>query len=138
MNIIIPDYLFAAINRLCTGVESKILFTIIAHTSNKPFIPTTEYMLNMTGLTQKNHYFVNRKKLIDKGYINIASDGSLGIDINKIISDYNLLTSSWQIGNLCYNINSTKLMWKEIYHVYSLRFYHRTNLYGKIWSYQYF
>lgn len=94
MNIIIPDYLFTAINRLCTGVESKILFTIIAHTNNKPFIPTTEYMLIMTGLTQKNHYFVNRKKLVDKGYINIATDGSLGINVNKIVSDYNLITSS--------------------------------------------
>ena len=80
--------LFAAINNLCTSIESKILITIIAHENDILFAPTAEYMLRMTGITRKNHYFANRKKLIEKGYINMGQDGALSINKEKIMSDY--------------------------------------------------
>lgn len=86
-NIVISRDLFIAINNLCTGVESKILFTIIGHEHDSLFTPSSEYMMNMTGLTQKNHYFVNRKKLMDKGYIQIGADG-MRVNMNAILQDY--------------------------------------------------
>ena len=81
--------LFAAINHVCSSVEAKILITIIAHEDEGLFAPTPEYMLLMTGITQKNHYFANRKKLIEKGYINISPNGALSANREKIIFDYN-------------------------------------------------
>lgn len=81
--------LFAAINHVCSSIEAKILITIIAHEDEGLFAPTPEYMLRMTGITRKNHYFANRKKLVEKGYINISPDGTISINKGKIISDYN-------------------------------------------------
>lgn len=84
---IISEDLFIAINNLCTGVESKILFAIIGHGENTPFIPKPTYMQKLTGLTQQNHYYINRKKLIDKGYIVMDRDG-LHVNTDAILNDY--------------------------------------------------
>lgn len=89
-DIIIPKELFAAINTLFTGVESKILITIIGH--GWPFMPSIKYMLKMTGLTQNNHYFINRKKLIDNGYIVLQENGTMSVNTNKILNEYRALS----------------------------------------------
>ena len=86
--ITISQDLFTAINHLCTGIESKILITAIGLEDNHCPAPTVDYMMAATGITQKNHYFVNRRKLIDKNYLSLNPDGTMHVHTSNILYDY--------------------------------------------------
>ena len=83
--VLYPNNLFAAINKKFTGNEAKILLTLLGCKGDGSFSPSTAYMLNMTGIKHPNHYFATRKKLEEKGYIELDEQGNIYIDINKII-----------------------------------------------------
>ena len=80
-----PTELFAKINSVFTYNEQKVLLTLLGCKGDGSFCPSTQYMLNMTGITRPNHYFAVRKQLIDKGFIE-EQDGDLYISVEKILN----------------------------------------------------
>lgn len=86
-NIIIPTDLFVAINHLCAGVESKILFSIVGYGEDNMFQLTNNQIIKLSGITRKNNYFVSRKKLMDRGYLTIDDNG-LHVNVDTILNDY--------------------------------------------------
>ena len=81
-----PAELFSKINSLFSYNEQKVLLTLLGCKGDGSFSPSTQYMLNMTGITKPNHYFEVRKKLIEKGFIE-ESDGDLYISVEKIMAE---------------------------------------------------
>ena len=81
--------LLIAINNLCSGSEVKVLLAVLAYDSNKM---STAQMQNATGITKPNNYFRVRKQLLNLGYLTIDDDG-MHINVDKILSDYTLLTN---------------------------------------------
>ena len=86
--VIFPSELFAAINTLFNGNEAKLLLAFLGCKGDGSFSPSTKYMLKMTGITRPNHYFSTRKKLEDKGYIDLDDQGNLYINTKKIMDQY--------------------------------------------------
>ena len=86
--VLFPTDLFAAINNLCSGNEAKILFTFLGCKGDGSFSPSTKYMLEMTGIPKPNHYFVTRKKLEDKKYIELDEDGNIYVNLDQILNEY--------------------------------------------------
>ncbi len=85
--VMYPTDLFSAINKLCPGNEAKILLTLLGCKGDGSFSPSTQYILNMTGISKTNHYFATRKKLENKKYIEIDEDGSLHINTERILKE---------------------------------------------------
>lgn len=81
--------LLIAINNLCAGSEVKVLLVVLAHDSNKM---STAEMQAATGITKPNNYFRVRKQLLNLGYL-IIDDSGMHVNVNKILSDYALLTN---------------------------------------------
>ena len=88
--LLFPADVFAAVNNQCNGNEAKVLLTLLGCKGDGSFSPSTAYMLKMTGINRPNHYFEIRKKLEDKGYIELDEDGNLYIDVDKILEDNEL------------------------------------------------
>ncbi|MGN5455179.1 MAG: hypothetical protein ACI4XN_04270 [Candidatus Kurthia intestinigallinarum] len=86
--LIFPSDLFAAINNIFSGNEAKVLLTLIGCKGDGSFSPSTQYMLDMTGISKPNNYFKIRKQLETNGYIEIDEQGNLYIDTKKIIDRY--------------------------------------------------
>lgn len=86
--VIFPSDLFAAINTLFSGNESKLLLTLLGCKGDGSFTPSTTYMQKMTGISKPNNYFKIRKQLEDKGYIQIDEKGNLYINTKQIIDKY--------------------------------------------------
>ena len=84
--LIYPKDLFAAVNATCSGNEAKVLLTLLGCKGDGSFSPSTQYMLEMTGIPKPNHYYAIRKKLEDKGYITV-DDGGIYIQTQKILSE---------------------------------------------------
>lgn len=85
--VLYPTELFIAINNLCTGNESKVLLTLLGCKGDGSFSPSTQYMLNVTGIPKANHFSSVRKALTDKGYLQ-EKEGDIYIDTAKILSEY--------------------------------------------------
>ena len=85
--VMYPVDLFAAINNLFNGNESKILLTLLGCKGDGSFSPSTQYMLKMTGISKPNNYFKIRKQLEDKGYIQVDETGNIYVDVDQILSD---------------------------------------------------
>ena len=85
--VMYPIDLFSAINNLFNGNESKILLTLLGCKGDGSFSPSTQYMLKMTGITKPNNYFKIRKKLEDKGYIQVDETGNIYVDVDQILAD---------------------------------------------------
>ena len=86
--VIFPSDLFAAINTLFSGNESKLLLTLLGCKGDGSFSPSTTYMQKMTGISKPNNYFKIRKQLEDKGYIQIDKEGNLYINTKLIMKQY--------------------------------------------------
>lgn len=85
--VIYPTNLFAAINHLCSGNEAKVLFALLSCKGDGSFSPTTQYMLDLTGIPKPNHFHSVRKALTDKGYLE-EKGGDIYIDTTKILEEY--------------------------------------------------
>jgi hypothetical protein len=85
--VIYPTELFIAINNLCSGNESKVLLTLLGCKGDGSFSPSTQYMLNVTGLPKANHFHSVRKALTDKNYIE-EQNGNIYVNIPFIMSEY--------------------------------------------------
>lgn len=85
--VVYPTNLFAAINNLCSGNEAKVLLTLLGCKGDGSFTPSTQYMLNVTGIPKANHFASVRKALTKKGYLK-EKDGDIYIDTQKILSEY--------------------------------------------------
>lgn len=85
--VIYPTELFIAVNNLCSGNEAKVLLTLLGCKGDGSFTPSTQYMLNVTGIPKANHFSSVRKTLTDKGYLQ-EQDGDIYIDTAKILSEY--------------------------------------------------
>ena len=83
--VVYPTELFVKINNIFTYNEQKILLTLLGCKGDGSFCPSTQYMLNMTGITKPNHYFTARKQLTDSGYIE-EQDGDMYINTQKILN----------------------------------------------------
>ena len=83
--VMYPTELFAKINNIFTYHEQKVLLTLLGCKGDGSFSPSTQYMLNMTGITKPNHYFTVRKALTDCGYLK-EEDGDIYVLIDKILS----------------------------------------------------
>ena len=79
-----PTDLFVKINNIFTYNEQKILLVLLGCKGDGSFSPSTQYMLNMTGISKPNHYFATRKQLTDCGYIE-EKDGDIYINTKKIL-----------------------------------------------------
>ena len=86
--VMYPTELFAAINKLLPGNEAKLLLTLLGCKGDGSFSPSTQYILNMTGISKPNHYFSTRKKLEEKKYLEIDEEGNLYINTEKILKTY--------------------------------------------------
>ena len=82
-----PKDLLRAINHLCTYNEQRLLLTLLGCKGDGSFSPSTEYILDMTGITKACHYFSVRKELEKRGYLKIT-DGSIFVQTQVIIDDY--------------------------------------------------
>lgn len=85
--VIYPTNLFVAINNLCTGNEAKVLLALLGCKGDGSFAPSTQYMLNVTGIPKANHFSSVRRTLTEKGYLK-EKDGDIYIDTQKILSEY--------------------------------------------------
>ena len=85
--VMYPIELFAAINNLLPGNEAKLLLTLLGCKGDGSFSPSTQYILNMTGISKPNHYFSTRKKLEEKKYLEIDEEGNLYINTERILKD---------------------------------------------------
>lgn len=86
--VMYPTDLFAAINTIFNGTESKVMLALLGCKGDGSFSPSTTYMQKVTGITQPNNYYKTRKQLEKKGYITTDKDGNLYIDAQKIIDQY--------------------------------------------------
>ena len=86
--IMIPTDLFAAINNLCNGTESKILLALLGCKGDGSFSPSSKYIQTLTGITKPNNYYKTRKQLEDKGYISTDDQGNLYINTKDLIQKY--------------------------------------------------
>ena len=82
-----PQDLIRAINHLCTYNEQRLLLALLGCKGDGTFSPSTEYILDMTGITKACHYFAVRKDLENRGYLKLA-DGSLFVQTQAILDDY--------------------------------------------------
>lgn len=82
-----PQDLLRAINHLCTYNEQRLLLTLLGCKGDGSFSPSTEYILDMTGITKACHYFAVRKDLENRGYLKLT-DGSIFVQIQVILDDY--------------------------------------------------
>lgn len=82
-----PQDLLRAINHLCTYNEQRLLLTFLGCKGDGSFSPSTEYILDMTGITKACHYFVVRKELEKRGYLKLT-DGSVFVQTQVILDDY--------------------------------------------------
>jgi hypothetical protein len=85
--VIYPTELFIAVNNLCSGNEAKVLLALLGCKGDGSFTPSTQYMLNVTGIPKANHFSSVRKALTDKGYLQ-EQDGDIYIVTAKILSEY--------------------------------------------------
>jgi hypothetical protein len=85
--VVYPTNLFVAINNLCTGNETKVLLALLGCKGDGSFSPSTQYMLNVTGIPKANHFSSVRRTLTEKGYLQ-EKDGDIYIDTAKILSEY--------------------------------------------------
>jgi formylmethanofuran dehydrogenase subunit A len=90
--VMYPTELFIAINNLCTGNESKVLLTLLGCKGDGTFSPSTQYMLNMTGISKSNHFHTVRQNLTKKQYIE-ENDGDIYVNTTKILEEYSKKTS---------------------------------------------
>ena len=86
--VVFPSDLFAAINTLFSGNESKLLLTLLGCKGDGSFSPSTTYMQKMTGISKPNNYFKIRKQIENKGYIETDEDGNLYINTKRIMDEY--------------------------------------------------
>ena len=84
-----PSELFSAINQICNGNEAKILLTLLGCKGDGSFAPSSAYVQRMSGITQPSNYYKIRAQLEKKGLIQIASDGSIHIDTQRIVAKAN-------------------------------------------------
>ena len=91
--ILIPTDLFTAINNLCNGNESKILFALLGCKGDGSFSPSAKYIQKLTGIAKPNNYYKTRKQLEDKGYLSTDNQGNLYINTKEIINRYQNNTS---------------------------------------------
>lgn len=82
-----PKELLQAINHLCTYNEQRLLLALLGCKGDGTFSPSVDYILSTSGITKPNHYYVARKNLEEKKYIEIV-DGAMHIDVDSIIQDY--------------------------------------------------
>ena len=82
-----PKDLLRAINHLCTYNEQRLLLTLLGCKGDGSFSPSTEYILDMTGITKACHYFAVRKTLESRGYLKLT-DGSIFVQTQAILDDY--------------------------------------------------
>lgn len=82
-----PQDLLRAINNLCTYNEQRLLLTLLGCKGDGSFSPSTEYILDMTGITKACHYFSVRKALENRGYIKLE-DGGVFVQTQVILEDY--------------------------------------------------
>ena len=82
-----PQDLLRAINHLCTYNEQRLLLTLLGCKGDGSFSPSTEYILDMTGITKACHYFAVRKSLETRGYLKLT-DGSIFVQTQVILDDY--------------------------------------------------
>ena len=82
-----PQDLLRAINHLWTYNEQRLLLTLLGCKGDGSFSPSTEYILDMTGITKACHYFSVRKTLESRGYIKLT-DGSIFVQTHVILDDY--------------------------------------------------
>ena len=82
-----PQDLLRAINHLCTYNEQRLLLTLLGCKGDGSFFPSTEYILDMTGITKACHYFAVRKSRESRGYLKLT-DGSIFVQTQVIIDDY--------------------------------------------------
>ena len=85
--VLYPTNLFTAINNLCSGNETKVLLALLGCKGDGSFAPSTQYMLNVTGIPKANHFSSVRRTLTQKGYIK-EKDGDIYIDTQKILDEY--------------------------------------------------
>lgn len=81
-----PSDLFAAVNQICNGNETKVLLTLLGCKGDGSFAPSTAYVQKMTGITQPNNYYKIRKQLETKGLIKTDEKGNLYIDTQYIVA----------------------------------------------------
>lgn len=84
--VVYPSDLFAAINQICNGNETKVLLTLLGCKGDGSFSPSTAYMQKMTGITLPNNYYKIRKQLETRGLIKTDEEGDIYIDTQKIIA----------------------------------------------------
>ena len=84
--MVYPSNLFSAINNQLSGNEAKVLLTLLGCKGDGSFSPSLGYMQKMTGISQPNNYYKTRKKLEDKGYIQVDEKGNIYVDTQKILS----------------------------------------------------
>ena len=85
--VMYPTELFTAINNLCSGNEAKVLLTLLGCKGDGSFSPSTQYMLNTTGIPKANHFHSVRKSLTEKGYLE-EQGGDIYINTTKILEEY--------------------------------------------------
>lgn len=85
--VMYPIELFIAINNLCTGNEAKVLLALLGCKGDGSFTPSTQRMLDLTGLPKANHFSSIRKALTDKRYIE-ERDGNVYINTSFLLSEY--------------------------------------------------
>ena len=84
--VMYPTELFTQINNLFTYNEQKVLLTLLGCKGDGSFSPSTQYMLNATGITKPNHYFTVRKALTEDGYLE-EHDGDIYVNIKNILQE---------------------------------------------------
>ena len=82
-----PQDLLRAINHLCTYNEQRLLLTLLGCKGDGSFSPSTEYILDMTGITKACHYFAVRKALEKRDYIKMT-EGGMFVQTQVILDDY--------------------------------------------------
>jgi hypothetical protein len=85
--VLYPTELFVAINNLCTGNETKVLLTLLGCKGDGSFSPSTQYMLNTTGIPKANHFSSVRRTLTDKGYLE-EHEGNIYVNTAKILNEF--------------------------------------------------
>lgn len=80
--------LLIAIHHLCTYTEYKILFAAAYYEGTNP---TFAEIQKITGITQPNNYFRERKQLVRLGYLTVDNNG-IHVNVDKILTDYAHLT----------------------------------------------
>ena len=84
--VMYPTELFAAVNTLFNGNEAKVMLALLGCKGDGSFSPSAQYIQSVTGITHPNNYYKTRKKLEEKGYIEVDKDGNLYINTQKILA----------------------------------------------------